>query len=119
MFHPGRCGPVRGEAKKTSIRLANRIAFAGVATRKGTPIPTLESASDIRSPRIVKHERVAANRRHLDLRLEVLNLLNRRVSDIDYYYTSRLFNEPAEGVNDIHLHPALPRTARVNLIVGF
>ena len=44
---------------------------------------------------------------------------NARDSDIDYYYTSRLFNEPADGVNDLHLHPALPRTARVNLIVGF
>ena len=57
--------------------------------------------------------------RHLKVAVDVFNLLDATVSDIDYYYTSRLFNEPAAGVNDIHLHPALPRTARVNLIVGF
>jgi hypothetical protein len=49
----------------------------------------------------------------------VFNLLNASDSDIDYYYTSRLPREPLDGINDIHLHPALPRTARVNLIVGF
>ncbi len=57
--------------------------------------------------------------RHLKIAVDVFNLLDARDSDIDYYYTSRLFNEPADGVNDLHLHPALPRTARVNLIVGF
>jgi outer membrane receptor protein involved in Fe transport len=49
----------------------------------------------------------------------VFNLLNAEDSDIDYYYASRLPGEPAGGVNDIHLHPTLPRTARVNLVVGF
>ena len=44
--------------------------------------------------------------------------LQRADSDIDYYYASRLPGEPA-GVTDIHMHPTLPRTARVNLILGF
>ena len=57
--------------------------------------------------------------RRLKIAVDVFNLLDANDSDIDYYYTSRLFNEPADGVTDIHLHPALPRTARVNLIVGF
>jgi outer membrane receptor protein involved in Fe transport len=51
--------------------------------------------------------------------VDVFNLLNARDSDIDYYYASRLPGEPAGGVNDIHLHPTLSRTARINLIVGF
>jgi hypothetical protein len=51
--------------------------------------------------------------------LDVFNLVNARDSDIDYYYTSRLPGEPAEGVADIHFHPALPRTVRVTLSVGF
>ena len=42
-----------------------------------------------------------------------------RSSDIDYFYASRLPGEPAEGVEDIHTHPALPRTVRVGLQVGF
>jgi hypothetical protein len=53
------------------------------------------------------------------LSLDVFNLFNAKDSDIDYYYTSRLRGEPANGVDDIHLHPALPRTARLNVIVGF
>ena len=40
-------------------------------------------------------------------------------SDIDYFYTSRLPGEPAGGIDDIHMHPAAPRTARVNVIIGF
>ena len=32
---------------------------------------------------------------------------------------SRLPGEPAEGVADIHFHPALPRTARLNLSLTF
>jgi hypothetical protein len=49
----------------------------------------------------------------------VFNLFNAADTDIDYCYTSRLPREPLEGISDIHHHPTLPRTARVNLIVGF
>jgi hypothetical protein len=34
-------------------------------------------------------------------------------------YTPRLPGEPLDGASDIHLHPALPRTARLNLVIGF
>src|SRR5262249_12036287 len=51
--------------------------------------------------------------------VDVFNLFDAKDSDIDYYYASRLPGEPAGGVDDIHLHPTLPRTARVNLVVGF
>jgi TonB dependent receptor/Carboxypeptidase regulatory-like domain/TonB-dependent Receptor Plug Domain len=51
--------------------------------------------------------------------LDVFNALNSRASDIDYFYTSRLPGEPAAGVADRHLHPVLPRTARVSLQYGF
>jgi hypothetical protein len=57
--------------------------------------------------------------RQLSLVLEMFNLFNSEVSDIDYYYASRLPGEPAEGVDDIHLHPALPRSARLSLRVSF
>jgi hypothetical protein len=49
---------------------------------------------------------------------QIFNVLNSRVSDIDYFYTSRLPGEPANGVADIHSHPALPRTFRVSLQIG-
>jgi hypothetical protein len=57
--------------------------------------------------------------KRLKVGVDLFNVLNAQDSDIDYYYASRLPGEPAAGVNDIHLHPTLPRTARVNLIVGF
>ena len=53
------------------------------------------------------------------LTVDIFNLLNARDSDIDYYYASRLPGEPAGGVNDIHAHPALPRTVRVGFAVAF
>jgi outer membrane receptor protein involved in Fe transport len=57
--------------------------------------------------------------RQFSLVLEAFNLFDSEVSDIDYYYTSRLPGEPDEGVDDIHLHPALPRSARISLRVSF
>jgi hypothetical protein len=45
--------------------------------------------------------------------VNVLNLLNKTNDDIAYFYTSRLRNEPAEGIDDVHFHPAEPRTIRV------
>jgi hypothetical protein len=51
--------------------------------------------------------------------LEAFNLFDADVADVDYFYTSRLPGEPAEGVADIHTHPALPRSARVALQVMF
>ncbi len=51
--------------------------------------------------------------------VDVFNLFDARASDIDYFYTSRLPGEASGGVDDFHFHPVLPRTARINLIVGF
>jgi len=51
--------------------------------------------------------------------LEVFNVLGAKVSDIDYFYTSRLPGEAPEGVDNVHTHPALPRTVRLTLQVSF
>ena len=51
--------------------------------------------------------------------LDIFNLFDRKASDIDYFYTSRLKGEPAQGVNDIHFHPVEPRSFRVTLIANF
>ena len=63
-------GPFTEEPKKTSIHLARRSAFAGVATRKDALLLTIKSAVDINSPRIIKHERASAHRWHLVVRLD-------------------------------------------------
>jgi hypothetical protein len=51
--------------------------------------------------------------------LEAFNLTNARVSDIDYYYTSRLPGEPAAGIDDIHTHPLEPFTLRAAFTASF
>jgi hypothetical protein len=51
--------------------------------------------------------------------LEAFNLLDADVSDIDYFYASRLPSEPIGGVEDLHTHPALPRSARVGIQFSF
>lgn len=51
--------------------------------------------------------------------MDVFNLFDREVSDIDYFYTSRLAGEPAAGVDDRHFHPVEPRSARVSLTYNY
>lgn len=50
---------------------------------------------------------------------DVFNLLNRKVSDIDYFYRSRLPGEGTDGVDDVHFHSALPRSIRIGLNLSF
>lgn len=54
----------------------------------------------------------------LKLTAEVLNVFDRRVSDIDYLYASQLAGEAAP-ITDIHTHPAEPRALRVGLVMKF
>ncbi len=50
--------------------------------------------------------------------LDVFNLFNRKANDIEYYYVSQRCPTCAP-VNDIHFHPAEPRTARLALIMHY
>jgi len=53
------------------------------------------------------------------IQAELFNLLNRKDSAIDYYYTSRLPGEDTEGVNDIHFHPVEPISFRMSVTAKF
>lgn len=57
--------------------------------------------------------------RALRITADVFNVFDAQVSDIDYYFVSRLQGEPLGGVEDIHFHPAVPRTLRVSATVSF
>ncbi len=57
--------------------------------------------------------------RGLRAQVEVFNILDAQVSDIDYFYPSRLPGEPVAGVDDIHFHPTQPRSARLSVVYGF
>ena len=51
--------------------------------------------------------------------LDVFNLFDREANTIDYFYTSRLRGEPAEGIDDIHFHPVEPREFRLSVTANF
>jgi outer membrane receptor protein involved in Fe transport len=51
--------------------------------------------------------------------LDGFNLANRRASAIDYFYTSRLPGEAAEGVVATHFHPIESRSFRMSFVLNF
>ena len=53
------------------------------------------------------------------IQVSVLNLLNGHAEDIQYFYTSRLRGEPADGMDGIHSHPVEPRQVRLSLQYDF
>jgi outer membrane receptor protein involved in Fe transport len=88
-------------------------AFGSLRVRYFGPRPLIEDDSVRSASSTLVNARLGyrfANR--LSLALEVFNLLDERVSDIDYFYESRLPGE-AEPVADIHFHPAEKRSARL------
>jgi hypothetical protein len=97
-----------------------RHVFATARLRYFGPRPLIEDDS-VRSnaTSLVSVEAGYKLGRNVRLTVDIFNLLDARDSDIDYYYASRLPGEPAGGVNDIHAHPALPRTVRAGFTVAF
>ncbi len=51
--------------------------------------------------------------------IDFFNLFDSKSSDIDYFYTSRLPDEPSSGFNDIHTHPVEPFSVRFSLTTNF
>jgi hypothetical protein len=94
--------------------------FGSLRVRHFGPRPLIEDASVKSKSTTIWHGEVGYRMsRRARVVLEAFNLFNAEVSDIDYFYTSRLAGEPAEGVGDIHTHPALPRSARIGLQFSF
>lgn len=96
--------------------------FAGARLRYFGPRPLIEDGS-VRShaTQVVNIEGGYALTRNLKLSAQIINLLNSRDHDIDYFFPSRLtppgaaVQDPAEGVNSIHFHPIEPINVRVTL----
>ncbi len=94
--------------------------FGSLRVRHFGPRPLIEDAS-VRSKATTLWNGELGYRLSSKARivLEAYNLFDSTVADIDYFYTSRLPGEPDGGVEDIHTHPAIPRTARLSLQVSF
>ena len=97
-----------------------RRVYGSLRLRYFGPRPLIENdAIRSKATSLVNLEAGYKFARGLKLGVDVFNLLNASDSDVDYYYASRLRGEPAGGVDDIHFHPTLPRTARITLGVSF
>ncbi|MCX7175483.1 MAG: TonB-dependent receptor [Proteobacteria bacterium] len=97
----------------------NSAWSGGLRLRYFGPRPLIEDNSVQSKSSMLANLRVGYQiSKTMKLSLDVLNLLDRKVSDNDYYYASRLPGE-AGPVDDIHTHPSEPRTARLSLRVSF
>jgi len=94
-------------------------AFGGLRLRHFGPRPLLEDNSVAsKSTSLINGEVGYKFSERVRLTLEGFNLFDAEVSDIDYFFESRLRDEPAP-VDDIHFHAAIPRSARLALRVSF
>lgn len=104
-------------AKTASIGLSTQYPngwSASARLRYFGPRPLIENNSIQSNSTFLTNVRVGYQvSPKLKLNLDVFNVFDRKVSDIDYFYASRLAGEAAEGVEDIHTHPAEPRMARL------
>jgi TonB-dependent receptor-like protein/carboxypeptidase family protein len=97
-----------------------QLLFGSMRVRHFGPRPLIEDASVMsKSSTLWNGQAGYKLSSRSRLVLEVFNIFNAKVSDIDYFYTSRLPGEPAEGVDDVHTHPALPRSAWLGLQLSF
>ena len=93
------------------------------------PRPLIEDNSQRSQATTLAYARVGYRiTRDVKVNVDVFNLFDRKASDIDYYYASRLpgdacvrsaVTEPCAGTNDIHFHPVEPRSFRVTLTGDF
>jgi hypothetical protein len=96
-----------------------RGPFGSLRLRHFGPRPLLEDNSiQSKQTSIVNGEVGYKFSDRVRLTAEGFNLLDAEVSDIDYFFESRLRDEP-EPVEDLHFHAAIPRSARVVLRVSF
>jgi hypothetical protein len=98
----------------------SRSVFGSIRLRHFGPRPLVEDGSVISESTTVWNGEVGYRfSSRARLVLEAYNLFDAEVSDIDYFYASRLDGEPDEGIEDIHTHPAVPFTARIGLQFWF
>jgi hypothetical protein len=116
-FVPGALGRVISAGVTVT---GQQPVFGSIRVRHFGPRPLTETASvTSRSTTLWNGAvgyRLSARSR---LVLELFNIFDAEASDIDYFYVSRLPGEPDEGVEDVHAHPAPPRSAWFGLQVSF
>ncbi len=128
-FTHARYRDVEGDAPHAGAYLPNSIAAvvtagASVALPSGFggslrlryfgPQPLVEDNSVKGPSSLTFNGRASWRGRSWEIAIDGLNLLNRANEDIAYYYASRLPDESGP-VDDLHVHPAEPRTFRLSV----
>jgi hypothetical protein len=94
--------------------------YGGFDLRHFGPRPLIEDNSVRSASTTLAYARVGYKfNPSTKLTVDVFNLFDKRASDIDYYYQSRLSGEGADGANDFHFHPVEPRSMRLTLAHSF
>jgi hypothetical protein len=83
------------------------------------PRPLIEDASVRSDATTLVNWQLGYKYKNFLAQLDILNLLDAKDHDIDYFYASRLRGEADDGVADIHFHPVEPRTVRLYLAYTF
>jgi hypothetical protein len=89
--------------------------FGALRERYFGPQPLVGDGSVTEPSSLTFNARLGWRNRDWEFSVSVLNLFDRSVDDIAYYYASRLPGEPAAGVNDVHFHPGEPREFRFSV----
>src|SRR5258708_5708848 len=108
----------------SSRTMSGGLAYAegpwsgGLRLRYFGPRPLIEDNSERSGSSTLVNAKVRyAVTKQVRFGFEVLNLFDRKVDDIPYFYPPRLQGDPAGGVADKHFHPAEPRSLRLSLIL--
>jgi outer membrane receptor protein involved in Fe transport len=89
--------------------------YGSVRLRHFGPRPLIEDGSAKSDSSTLVNAAIGFRRERLDVRVDVLNVLDSDDHDITYFYASRLPGESEEGVEDLHFHPLEPRMLRAYL----
>ena len=97
-----------------------RQVFGSIRLRHFGARPLIEDASVTSLPTTVWNGEIGyALSPQARLVVEAFNLFDATAPDIEYFYASRLPGEPDQGFEDVHTHPALPRSLRITLQLSF
>jgi hypothetical protein len=95
-------------------------AFAALRVRHFGAYPLIEDNSvRARAATLVNADLGYTVRSGARFQVSMLNVLNSRAEDIQYYYASRLQGDPPDGVNGVHFHPVEPRQIRASFELKF
>jgi hypothetical protein len=88
---------------------------AALRIRRIGPRPLIEDDSVRGEATMVINARVGRSLGSVEASLDLLNVLDSRREDADYFYASRLHGEPLNGVEGVHARAVEPRRARIAL----